>query len=114
MHELSVMMHMLDTVEEHARQANARKVTAINLVIGDRASVIDDSLLFYFDALTPGRLSEGATLNIRRTTMRFYCATCDSEYAPAVGHFRCPRCNAVGQVTSDGSEFLIESIEIET
>ena len=114
MHELSIMSYLLDTVEQQAQQSGAQKVLAINLVVGDRASFVDDSLLFYFDMLTPGRLSEGAKLNIRRTPMRFHCATCDDEYAPEAGSFRCPTCGTVGQVTSDGSELLIESMEIET
>lgn len=114
MHELSVMTYLLDTVEEQARRAGARKVCAINLVVGERASFVDDSLLFYFDFLTPGRLCEGARLNIRRTQMSFHCASCGGDYAPAEGHFRCPRCDRPGQITSDGREMLIESMEIET
>lgn len=114
MHELSVMSYMLDIVEQQAQQSGARKVLAINLVVGERASFVDDSLLFYFDMLTPGRLCEGATLNIRRTPMRFHCAGCDTNYGPATGSFRCPECGTIGQVTSDGSELLIESMEIET
>ena len=114
MHELSVMSYMLDTIEQQAQQSGARKVLAINLVVGERASFVDASLLFYFDMLTPGRLSAGAKLNIHLTPMRFHCATCDDDYAPATGSFRCPECGAIGQVTSDGCELLIESMEIET
>ena len=114
MHELSVMSYMLDTVEQQAQQSGARRVLAINLVVGERASFVDDSLLFYFDMLTPGRLCESAKLNIRRTPMRFHCATCESDYAPATGSFRCPECGTVGQVISAGNELLIESMEIET
>lgn len=113
MHEFSVMSHMLETVEEHARKVGAERVVAINLIIGDRSSIIDDSLLFYFDALTPGRITEGAQLHIERTPTRFYCSECDSHYTPQSDHFRCPTCNTIGWLTSDGSEFLIESIEVE-
>lgn len=113
-HELSVMAYMLETVEAHARRIGATKVTAINVVIGERASIIDDSVLFYFDALTPGTLAEGAQLNVRRTRMRFHCATCDVEYPPSGDDFRCPHCHTVGQVTDDGSEMMIESMEVET
>ncbi|MGI8858249.1 MAG: hydrogenase maturation nickel metallochaperone HypA [Thermomicrobiales bacterium] len=114
MHELSVMAYMLESVEAHAQRIGAKKVTAINLVIGERASIIDDSILFYFDALTPGTLAEGAQLNVRRTRMQFHCPTCDADYAPSGVDFRCPDCEAVGQVTDDGSEMLIESMEVET
>lgn len=114
MHELSVMAYLLEAVEEHAAQLGATKVLAINLVIGERASIVDDSLLFSFDLLTPGTLAEGAALNLRRTRMRFRCAGCADDYHPTGADFCCPRCGTVGQVTDDGSELLIESMEIET
>jgi hydrogenase nickel incorporation protein HypA/HybF len=114
MHELSVMAYLLETVEEQARAAGAQRVLAINLVVGERTSFVDDSLLFYFDQLTPGRLSAGARLNIRRQPMTFRCAACAITFAPAAGHFRCPACGALGQLTEEGRELLIESVEVET
>jgi hydrogenase nickel incorporation protein HypA/HybF len=113
MHELSIMSYLLEAVEARARELGAHKVLAINLVLGERAG-IDDSLLFYFDALTPGTPVEGASLNIRRTPMRFHCAACDSDYKPSGADFACPRCGAVGQLVDGATELLIESIEIET
>lgn len=114
MHEFSIMSYLLEMVEEEAQQCGARRVVAINLVMGERASVLDDSLLFHFDLLTPGTVAEGARLNVRRTRMSFHCAGCGADYSPAVGTFDCPTCGQVGTVTSDGSELLVESIEIET
>lgn len=114
MHEFSIMSYLLEAVEAEARQRGAQRVTAINLVLGERAG-IDDSLLFYFDQLTPETLVEGAKLNIRRTKMRFLCQKCgDYEPAPARGDFGCPNCGTVGQLEDDASDLLIESIEIET
>ncbi len=114
MHELSVMAYLLESVEAHARAANARRVIAIDLVIGDRASVVDDALLFAFDALTPGTVAEGARLRVRRTATRFHCTTCDTTYTPPPGDFRCPRCGTIGEITEDGGELRLESMEIET
>ncbi len=108
------MSYLLETVEEHAQRIGARRVLTINLVIGERTSIIDDSLLYYFDMLTPGTLAEGAELKVRRTKMLFHCATCDSDYSPVDLDFHCPTCRTVGQVTDDGSELQIESMEIET
>ena len=91
----------------------ASKVITINLVIGERAGILDDSLLFYFDMLTPGTLADGAQLSVRRTEMRFHCARCEREYSRVSDDFCCPACHTVGQVTADGSELLIESIVVE-
>jgi Zn finger protein HypA/HybF involved in hydrogenase expression len=40
---------MLDVVLEKAEEAHASKITAINLVVGDMASIVDDCVQFYFD-----------------------------------------------------------------
>jgi hydrogenase nickel incorporation protein HypA/HybF len=114
MHELSVMSSLLDVAEEHAREAGARKVLALYVVVGERSSFVDDSLLFYFDALSQGRLAEGAKLHIRRTPMRFFCATCESDYTPPISSFRCPICDHVGRLSDDGAGCYLESMEIET
>jgi hydrogenase nickel incorporation protein HypA/HybF len=103
----------MEAVEEQAHLAGASRVLAVNLVVGDRASIIDDLLLYYFDMLTPGTLAEGAQLNLRRVPMRFYCSRCNAAYTPAGEDFHCPDCAAIGQLTDEGSELLIESIEIE-
>jgi hydrogenase nickel incorporation protein HypA/HybF len=114
MHELAVMGYLLESVEERARLAGASKVLTINLVVGERSGFVDDSLLFYFDLLTPDTVAEGARLHVRRTPMRFHCAACDHDYAPVGVDFDCPTCGVVGQVRDDGTQMLIESIEIET
>src|SRR5262249_14507891 len=113
MHEFGVMSYLLEAVEEKAQELGATRVLAINLVIGDRASIVDDSLLYYFDFMTPGTVAEGAQLNTRRVPTRFRCDRCDKLYEPVGADFRCPDCGKVGQLTEEGAEFLIESIVIE-
>ncbi len=114
MHELSIASYLLDAVTEQARQVGANRVVAINLVVGARAGVVDDALRFSFELLAPDTLAEGAHINVRRTAMRFHCDECNDEYTPGGIDFRCPDCARVGQVTDDGSQLLIESIEIDT
>lgn len=113
MHELSVMAHLLERVETHADRLAAQKVVAINLIVGERASIVDDALLFAFDLLTPGTVAEGARLIIQRPPMRFRCPPCDADYHPGAD-FRCPQCGTIGRDAGDGSELLIESLEIVT
>jgi hydrogenase nickel incorporation protein HypA/HybF len=114
MHELSIATYLLDAVVEQAQQVGASRVLAINLVVGERAGVVDDSLQFSFDLLAPSTLAEGARINTRRTPMRFHCAGCERDYSPANRDFRCPDCGTFGQLADDGSALVIESIEVET
>ncbi|MDQ2998702.1 MAG: hydrogenase maturation nickel metallochaperone HypA, partial [Chloroflexota bacterium] len=99
--------------EAQARELGARRIHAINLVVGTRSGVVEDSLRFSFDMLAEGTLAAGAQINTRRTPMRFQCTGCSDGYTPAETDFCCPHCGIVGQVTDDGSALLIESIEIE-
>jgi hydrogenase nickel incorporation protein HypA/HybF len=114
MHELSIAAYLLEAVQSQADESGAGRVLAINLVIGDRAGIVDDSLRFSFELLADGTLAEGAQLNTRRTPMRFHCDACAHAYTPLEADFRCPDCGTVGRMTDDGSALLIESIEIET
>ena len=115
MHELSIMSYLLDLIECQAGDLGATKVLAVNLTLGERAG-IDDSLLFYFDQLTPGTVAEGARLTIRRTQMRFHCERCKTDYAPEAvrGDFGCASCGAVGTLVDDACDLRIDSLEIET
>jgi Zn finger protein HypA/HybF involved in hydrogenase expression len=44
MHELAVTESIRDFAHEHAKQANAKRVTYLHLVIGKLSSVVDDSV----------------------------------------------------------------------
>ncbi len=113
MHELSITSGLIETIEAQTQQLGVARVVAINLVAGERAGIVEESLRFYLEMLSPGTRVEGARLNLRYTPMRFHCEQC-GDYTPADANFDCPRCGVVGQVADDGSGLLIESIEIET
>src|SRR6185503_7231873 len=113
MHEFGVMSYLLSAVEDKAQELHATRVLAINLVVGDRASIVDDSLLYYFEMMTAGTVAEGAQLNTRRVPSRFSCSNCEKTYEPVGADYRCPTCGHIGQITDEGAEFFIESIVIE-
>lgn len=113
MHELSVTEEILRIAVEHAGQAGARRITDINLVIGALSSVVDDSVQFYFDFLSPDTLAEGARLHFERIEARLRCRMCGQEFTPRGMDWNCPRCDAVGGEVVAGKEFYVDSIEVE-
>jgi len=113
MHELSITRHILDIVTEHAQRANAKRVRAINLVVGDLTGFVDDSIQFYFDMLSPDTLAEGARLSIRRVPARVRCCDCGEEFSPEGYSWLCPNCQAIGGDIVSGRELSVDSIEVE-
>ncbi len=114
MHELSITQRVLEIALQHAGKAGARRIEAINLVIGDLSSVVDDSVQFYFDYLSPGTIAEGARLVFKRIPACYRCRACGREFSPSHGlDWQCPACERWDVEVLQGREFSIESIEVE-
>lgn len=113
MHELSVTQSLLNIALEHAKKANAKRVTDLNIVIGDLASMVDDSIQFYWEIIAKGTIAEQAKLNFRRVPAELQCMTCFEEYRPTDRELACPKCNGVNTKIIAGEEFALESIDVE-
>jgi hydrogenase nickel incorporation protein HypA/HybF len=113
MHELAITEEILRIAVEHAEQAQAKRVTDINLVIGELSSVVDDSVQFYFDFSSPGTIAEGAKLHFTRVPARLRCRQCDHEFEPDGTDWRCPNCQTMGGDVITGREFFLDSIQVE-
>lgn len=114
MHELSVTQSVLDIALAAARDANASRITTVDLLVGELTSFIDDSIQFYFDILSKGTPAEGAILRIRRAAARGTCGQCGHEFrAVAPLSPACPACGSGGVRIIGGGELRIESIEVE-
>jgi hydrogenase nickel incorporation protein HypA/HybF len=115
MHELPVTESILKIALDTGHEAKARRISAIDLVIGDLTSYVDDSIQFYFDFLSKGTLAEGAVLKFRREPALAVCQSCHGQFAvtPPLPSF-CPACQAYTLQISGGKAFYIDSIEVDS
>ncbi len=114
MHELPVTEGILKTVIETSERNGARRITAINLVIGELSSIVDDSIQFYFDLLSQGTLAENAALHFRREPTIVICLDCAHRFnATAPLESQCPQCGGAHLQVKGSRDFFIESIEVE-
>ena len=113
MHELSVTESLLNIAVHHAEQASANRVTDLHIVIGDLASMVDESIQFYWDIIAKGTIAEGAALHFRRVPAELQCNTCGGKYHPTYKELVCPMCSGVGAKIIAGEEFALESIDVE-
>ena len=110
MHELSVTQGILDIALKHA---GARKITQINLVIGQFSSIVDDSVQFYWDLISKDTMAEGAQLHFERIPGEMTCQQCGQVFQPTDETFDCPACSSPLVKITNGEEFQVESIDVE-
>jgi len=113
MHELSVTESILEIALRHANQANAKRVTNLYLVIGQLASIVDDSVQFYWDIISKDTIADGAILHFRRLPATLLCLQCNRQFNPAGDGFSCPECHSDHVKVISGEEFFMDAIDVE-
>jgi hydrogenase nickel incorporation protein HypA/HybF len=116
MHELSMMQSILDIAIEYAVKYNAKKITKINLEIGELSGIISDWMQRYFDFVSEGSIAEKAELVIERIPAKIKCKSCGKEFTYSVGdsHFSCADCGAGSEIEIlSGREYAMKSIEVD-
>ncbi|MEP0804859.1 MAG: hydrogenase maturation nickel metallochaperone HypA [Chloroflexota bacterium] len=113
MHELPVTQSLLNIALEHAEKANAQKVLALNIVIGELSSMVDDSIQFYWEIIAQDTIAQNAVLRFRRVPAELQCRSCAETYHPVDGDLVCPKCGNIGAKIIAGEEFMLESIDVE-
>ena len=114
MHELSVTESILEIALRHANKANAKRITNLYLVIGQLASIVDDSVQFYWDIISKDTIADGATLHFRRLPATFLCLDCTHQFTPGDNGFNCPVCKSERVKVVSGGEFYMEAIDVES
>lgn len=114
MHELPVTRGILQVAVEAAEKVGAQRIMAINLVIGNLTSIVDDSVQFYFDILSRNTPAEGAILRFRREPAIGHCGDCGHEFVVDIPLIAiCPACDGVRLQVTGGREFFVDSIEVD-
>ncbi|RPJ38515.1 MAG: hydrogenase maturation nickel metallochaperone HypA [Chloroflexi bacterium] len=113
MHELAVTESILNIAVKHAQQANASRVSEVYLVIGRLASIVDDSVQFYWEMMSEGTLCAGSKLHFQRVPAQLVCLNCGNDYMLDGELEPCPACGSAKVKVTSGDQFYLDSIEIE-
>jgi hydrogenase nickel incorporation protein HypA/HybF len=113
MHEFSITESMLNLALEKAKEAEAKKITCINLVLGEMSGVVGECVQFYFDALSRDTIAAGARLVFDARPTRLRCNHCQSVFEPRDHDWTCPACREMAVEIVSGRECYMESIEVE-
>lgn len=113
MHEFSITQSILAIALEKANEAQASKITKINLVIGELSGIVNECVQFYFDFLSKDTIAAEASLSFERTPNRLRCRNCDTVFSPDNLDWACPNCREQKIEIISGCECRVESIEVE-
>ncbi len=113
MHEMAITQSMVDLVLEEARKGGARKVTRINLVLGELSGVVGDCIELYFGLMSRDTAAEGAVISIKSVPTRVRCRKCAREFDVKDLDWICPECRSASVELVAGRELFVESIEVE-
>jgi hydrogenase nickel incorporation protein HypA/HybF len=114
MHEFSIAQKIVNLVLEEGEKHDARKVTEIELLIGEFNNIVPESLLFSMEVLSKGTIAEGAAVRIEKDPVKIACRGCGAEGAPADPLvFVCPACGSPGVEIRGGRALNVVGFSIE-
>ncbi|MFO7773827.1 MAG: hydrogenase maturation nickel metallochaperone HypA [Dehalococcoidia bacterium] len=113
MHELGITESIVNIALAKAGEAEARKVTQINVVIGELSGFVPDCIRFYFDSLSQDTIAHEAVLHFESVPAQLRCRKCSVVFQPRDTQWSCPQCRGQSVEIAQGRELYIESIEVE-
>jgi hydrogenase nickel incorporation protein HypA/HybF len=113
MRELTATQSVLTKVLQRARETNAIRIKAVQLVLGEISELDQHSIQKHWDELSWGTPAEQAQLHFRLIQAEVQCMACFQKYQPQAGKIHCPYCGSYGAKILSGEEFYLESIELD-
>jgi hydrogenase nickel incorporation protein HypA/HybF len=111
MHELSLVSSILDTIAPKVPSKKALR--EVHVTVGPLSGVWPEALRFGFEELSRQEGYLNAVLVIRQVPVLFVCESCQKDYQTDSVMGVCPSCSSMKRRMVHGSEFTLDSIEIE-
>ena len=112
MHELSIVLSIVNSVEAEVKKQGGRVVKRIELDIGNLAGIEFDSFDFAWPPATKNTMLEHAERTINHIPGRAICMECDREFEKQNAFDACPHCGNYLHSLISGKELKIKSILI--
>jgi hydrogenase nickel incorporation protein HypA/HybF len=112
MHELGIVFHVIDSLEEVAKTNDIEKIASVTLELGEVSSVIDEYLGDCWKwAAAKHELLDGAELRIETLPAVTLCDDCGKTYRTVEHGKICPHCGSEHTHLQCGNEINIKEIE---
>ena len=113
MHELGIVIHVIDQVEKIAAENNAEKVVSVTLEVGEVSSVVPDYFRDCFEwSKKKTKYMRDAELNLIVLQALSYCTECEKTYLTTKHAKICPHCGSNETYLVSGNELNIKDIAV--
>jgi len=121
MHEVQVMVEVLDAVLREANKRGAEKVTEVQLEVGELTFLGEEQMRFAFETITKGTIAEGAALDVVHVKGEVRCGGCGHEGPLAISDdpafhvpfpvMACTRCGGAVKI-SKGKDCVVKNVRM--
>ncbi|MBK6947287.1 MAG: hydrogenase maturation nickel metallochaperone HypA [Haliscomenobacter sp.] len=112
MHEISIVLSIIDIAEQQAALNGARHVEEIELEIGQLAGVEWDALDFAWEAATKNTVLEKSSRKLTIVDGRARCLECGQAFSAPTLFTECPSCGSFFSDLLSGKELRVKSLTL--
>jgi len=113
MHEMSIVMSIVDIAEAEAKKANAEVISELELDIGTVSGIEIDALNFAFMSIKPKTMLKNAEIKINTIQAKSKCEDCTFEFETDTVYSLCPECNSYKTKIIQGKEMKVKSMIVD-
>ena len=111
MHELGIVVKVLEQVDEAAAQNNVQKVLGVTMEVGEVSTIVPDLFTDAFNwARKRTRYAQEAGLTMIVIEGRTYCRGCGETYKTTEYGKTCPHCGGTDTYLLTGDQVVIKDI----
>ena len=112
MHEMSICMSIVESLEELSRLNKYKAIDKVWLEIGPFSGVEINALTFSFEVSVRNTVADGADLEIIQTKAKAWCFNCNQTTTIKKRPDPCPKCGSHQLTFTGGDELKIKQISI--
>ena len=112
MHELSIVLGIVEIAENQIKKHQAQRVETIELEIGQLAGVEWEALDFAWEAATKHTVLENSQREVVSVEGAAKCLECQREFPTTSLFARCPSCGGLFSQIIRGKELRVKSLTI--
>ncbi|MDO6618348.1 MULTISPECIES: hydrogenase maturation nickel metallochaperone HypA [unclassified Shewanella] len=114
MHEYSIVMSLLEQIEQLAAQNQANEIIRVQIKVGVLSGVEPRLLATAFETFKLEGICHNAMLDMNIQALIIHCRQCDTQSELTERNIVCPRCLSTNTQVIDGEQMMLMQLEMNT